>query len=1106
MPTAYTGRVVTIIIVMVCALGVLFAPSGHINIRPGIDISGGVDLIYAIKPPPSFSGDASKLPQQIIEALRRRVDPNGVRNLIWRPLGDSEIEIQMPLSSDSAQAEQIRKDFTEAARRIDDTNVYSSQALAAVQPLQTLDDATLTKISKGSPLRLELVKKLADAAQRRATAIAQNDPEALNKADSDVADLTKQIDLTNLAADEVQSALEKSGDQKKTIADFQARDPGFVARNKALDQFAATFTEYQKIRNSLDDAASLKRLIQGSGFLEFHILVSDLNTSEAQAMLSRLGPDGAGPAIQAGDNMEWIQTDPAKPEEFAGNNSLRSWHDKEYVLCWNTPDKALTRAQTGWALESASGGADPNSGQNVVEFKFDVGGASAFGALTRANTHQPLGIVLDNVLISAPNIDEPITAGSGIIRGGKGGFTPAELDYLVRVLNAGSLPAQLTGEPISQRTVGPTLGHDNLMHGLIACGFGLIVVAVFMCSYYYLAGVVATIAVVMNVVIILGVLAAFGATFTLPSIAGIVLSIGTAVDANVLIFERLREEQHRGLPLRMALRNSYARAFSAIFDSNMTSVITSACLYAVGTEDVKGFGLTLLIGIAASLFTALFVTKTIYGILIDHYGLKTMSSLPLTFPKWDAMLKPNIDWMGMAWAFYVFSSIAILGGIVCFFVQLHNNKMLDIEFASGTSVEVLLSDPMSQQQLGDMITETNAAIPSPTIVAVAENQNQVNRDYEIITPNPDAKAVKDELLIALKGHLQLQLASTFDGNDRPFDQANGHQLIPVTGKAELPAFADSARRDYDGGAAILLSNLSPPLSADEIRDRIEQLKQQQASTSNVSDIVVVTSAGSGNTSQPADSAVVFINNPAIPYAKDPATWQEQVAKPAWSLVTDALSKQEDFRKVTSFNASVAGQAQQDASVALILSILFIMAYIWIRFGNLKYGTATVVALLHDTLFTIAALGYAHYIPANTIIGRFFQLEPFRINMTVVAGILTIMGYSMIDTIVVFDRIRENRGKYGHLDAQVINDAVNQTLSRTLLTCGTTTITVAFMYFIGGPGIHGFTFVLLIGILVGTYSSVAIAAPILLFHSDRERVSPAGGESGAGLLQAAHRDR
>ena len=174
-----------------------------------------------------------------------------------------------------------------------------------------------------------------------------------------------------------------------------------------------------------------------------------------------------------------------------------------------------------------------------------------------------------------------------------------------------------------------------------------------------------------------------------------------------------------------------------------------------------------------------------------------------------------------------------------------------------------------------------------------------------------------------------------------------------------------------------------------------------------------------------------------------------------------------------------------------------MVYIWIRFGNFNYGTATVVALIHDTIFTLAALGFAHYIAAAWH-HNFLQIEPFRINLTVVAGILTIMGYSMIDTIVVFDRIRENRGKYGHLNRQVINDAINQTLSRTILTAGTTIATVSFMYFMGGAGIHGFTFVLLVGILVGTYSSVAIAAPMLLWH--REKTSPYAARYGAGQLQ------
>src|SRR5688572_3896864 len=168
----------------------------------------------------------------------------------------------------------------------------------------------------------------------------------------------------------------------------------------------------------------------------------------------------------------------------------------------------------------------------------------------------------------------------------------------------------------------------------------------------------------------------------------------------------------------------------------------------------------------------------------------------------------------------------------------------------------------------------------------------------------------------------------------------------------------------------------------------------------------------------------------------------------------------------------------DAIMALVISIVLIMIYIWVRFGNLKYGTATVVALLHDTLITIGAVGISHYL-AETVIGRPLLIESFRINLTLVAAVLTVMGYSMNDTIVVFDRIRENRGKFGYVSKQVINDSINQTLSRTLLTGGTTIVTVFVMYIWGGPGFHGFTFALLVGIVVGTYSSIAIAAPILL---------------------------
>ena len=228
-------------------------------------------------------------------------------------------------------------------------------------------------------------------------------------------------------------------------------------------------------------------------------------------------------------------------------------------------------------------------------------------------------------------------------------------------------------------------------------------------------------------------------------------------------------------------------------------------------------------------------------------------------------------------------------------------------------------------------------------------------------------------------------------------------------------------------------------------------------------------------------------DPALPYDKDEAKWREDLAGPMWTLVNESLNKQAQLQKVNSFDAQVANDTEQAALMSLILSSLVIMAYIWFRFGNLKYGTATVLAMIHDTLLVVGAIGLSHWLVEFTPgLAKILLVEPLRVNLTIVAAVLTIMSYSMIDTIVVFDRIRENRGKFGHLSRKIVNDSINQTLSRTLLTAGTTIVTVAGMYVVGGPGIHGFTFVLLVGILVGTYSSIAIAAPMLLTGSDVKR--------------------
>jgi SecD/SecF fusion protein len=545
----------------------------------------------------------------------------------------------------------------------------------------------------------------------------------------------------------------------------------------------------------------------------------------------------------------------------------------------------------------------------------------------------------------------------------------------------------------------------------------------------------------------------------------------------------------------MALRNAYDKAMSAIIDSNATTFITSVLLIWFGTEEVKGFGITLVIGIVASLFTALFVTRTIFGLLIDMGIVRKLSSLPLTFPRWDRLLRPNIDWMGFAWIFYAFSIVAITVGMILFGLKVHQRQMLDIEFAGGTSVQFDVNHPMSKEELAGLLQQSGKEelkSANPIALGSASEGNRYT-SFDLLTPSTNAVAVRDAVMATLQKDLKLELPSTFDGagpggTAAPLDEVLKKQVLPLTKDTVWPQTADGQSfrpdnwSDYTGGVAIVLNHLNPPLTPGQIADRLNrQFLQNNVTQSAERHPFAVESPKGAN--QPTQLAIILSKDPNLPYdeanASARAQWIDGFAGPLWRTVVDGVDRPAQLKEVRNFDAQVAGDAQTNALLALGLSIVVIMVYIWIRFGNLKYGTATMVALLHDTLFTIAALGFAHYLVDVPFIKQIFQLEPFRINLTVVAGILTIMGYSMIDTIVVFDRIRENRGKYGHVSRKVINDAVNQTLSRTLLTAGTTTITVAIMYFLGGQGIHGFTFVLLIGILVGTYSSVAIAAPILL---------------------------
>ncbi|MGN6725463.1 MAG: protein translocase subunit SecD [Tepidisphaeraceae bacterium] len=1097
MPTTYTNRVLTILLVLWVAVSAvyqrvpgslfwLFDPTGPVSfqhsLRPGIDMVGGTSLTYEIKQPEGAQPNVD-LAEKVATSLKQRVDPQGVRNLIWRPQGATRLEIQMPMTRQSVEGQKLRDAYNAAKDKLDATTL---RVPAVVGDLESLSgaarEAKIAEYAQGSKTRLDLLNQMAALSDQIKAARAKKDAEAAAAARLKSEPLQAKLAETNISSSDVDSALDAAGGERKTLVDaLKDKAKDFPAQSAALDEYIKARDAYMKVRDSLDDAQDLKRKLKGSGVLSFHILV-DPSDPIYNEMAQRLKAEG--PRSHPGDVARWFEA--SRPDEFIGRGGV-PYHGKMYVLGYIDPERSMMNGEglPHWGLTDAH--ADASSGELQCAFEFDSTGSKLFGELTGRFKPQngrtyALAIVLDDKIISAPNINSQIF-GRGVISGGRGGFSKVELDDLVSKLSAGSLPAQLTDEPISEITVGPQLGSDNLKSGLISCGLGLVVVFFFLVIYYYTSGLVAFCAVLANLVLILGAMAAINATFTLPGVAGVVLSVAIAVDANVLIFERLREEQARGLSLRLALDHSYSRAFSAIFDGQVTTAISSLFLFWFGSEEVRGFGLTLLIGIVTSLFTALFITKTIFGLMVDKLHVKDLSSLPRTFPKWNQLLTPSVNWIKLSWVFLVFSAVFIGGGLACFAVKYHQGQALGIEFSGGTAVQVKLVEPKQNQSGLDraavqkLVEDESAKRPDmladPRVVALGTD----NLQYEISTPTTNSGLVQKAVIEALGDRLDISKPSQFTGMNEDFSVAENREVFPIaSSQTQIDGVASSLIESHVGGVAIVLNNLNPPLDAKVIRSRILARADQEKADQRPEQVDVETY--DNNT-----RAVIILSDSRYTYDPTNANainqWRSSLAGPGWQIVKDAINNPPVLTGVTSFNAQVAEEAEWNTVMALFFSILGIMAYIWFRFGNLKFGTGAVVACVHDAAFVVAAIGFSLYLGQFEFFEKAFLIHPFRVDLTLVAAVLTVVGYSLNDTVVIFDRVRENRGKFGVMSKQVINDSINQTFSRTLLTGGTSIGILLIMYLLGGEGIHGFTFVMLLGIIVGTYSSIAVASPLLL---------------------------
>ena len=945
--------------------------------------------------------------------------------------------------------------------------------------------------------------------------------------------MAQMMDILDLPA--------QSGERRTRLNDFILKFPN---REDKINAAISTFDEYSKDRGRLDDPEDLKRMLRGAGVLEFRILPASndgkITTSELAGYTEALQTKGPKQAL--GGKFVWCQIEKADefPSSYAeiGQPAIGTFGDKYYVLGSNQADESMLRGSgmKEWKLKKAYPTTDSRTGRRAIGFNLDEVAAGMFYKVTSSNIGRPLCILLDGEAISAPIINNAIRA-SGVITGD---FTETAIEDMVNKLNAGSFPARLSDVPISEKSIGATIGADNRDQGIKAGLIGLAAVGVFMLGYYLLSGSIANVALLMNILFILGMMAMFRATFTLPGIAAIILTIGMSVDANVLIFERIREEQMRGSSLRAAISTGYQRAFRTIFDANVTTFITALILYMVASEEIKGFAIVLMLGIASSMFTALFATRVVFDFLVGKRIIKE-HLLMLRLVR-----NPQINWMGIRGAFFMISLVLVVGGMCVFFMRSDvENSKYDIEFTGGTSVQLDLKEGtgLGRSDVERIIRQkgqelNNAGLRAAKVYSVG----QTGLQYEISTTEtnetratvsfnePGAETIEsvteaiDQSMEESSGTLynlsvsqeaQEFIVSTSQVNrslvreilGRAFgdratvsepvvneivsravresfgDQLNVRENLGVTIiSADKVAESDIELSDFIGGIKISC-RFDKETTYVELGTRFKDIRFKP----DMQDLVwysykILSSELAEPEAGVSMKEFVYVSvHPEAGYRDLSEDEWNRFVENEKAKIINAGSLQTSLARVTQIDPSIGAQSKTRAIVAIILSLIAIVGYIWIRFGTARYGFAAIVALVHDVCITLGAVTVCTYI-APTGIGKALLIGDFKINLEMIAAFLTIIGYSLNDTIVVFDRIRENRGKSGKLTPQMISNSINQTLSRTLLTSVTTFMVVLVMYIWGGVGLRGFTFAMLVGIVVGTYSSIAIAAPILLLGS------------------------
>ncbi|MDB4545028.1 protein translocase subunit SecD [bacterium] len=1078
----YQGRMSIVLIAVLVASLMIWAKWPP---KLGVDLRGGINMIGSLNLDAFLDEDgAGKRPEaaDIIPALVRRVNPSGTKEIMIRPLGADKIEVTIP-TVEATEADGIWKRLVEAGK---------------------LEFRILARDTQTFKLQRDAAKAQAAAGNRSRK--VQDDVEG-----------TKQTVAVWVAL----ARVVQPDDSTNKIAPFK-----FVPQRNDL----------------VRDKASGKILDLSTW--------SASNTSDADS--------------QGAEFAKWCASQGVRTPQ---------------ILVIQPEDDQNVE---GEHLSNVSSAMDER-GRGSVAFKTTEIGSSKMGMLTRMNIDKPMGVVLDGQLHSAPNIQSAIYKNGRIT----GEFTPEEVSELIITLESGKLDVALNKSPISRDFIESNLGKQLLEQGFLAIGCSLVLVLIFMMLYYRFAGIVATAALLLNLVLILALVMAINQPFTLTGLAGLVLTVGMSVDANVLIFERIREELDRGAALRMAIRNGFDKATTTIIDANVTTLITAVVLYVIGTEQIKGFSVTLILGILMSMFTAIYVSRLIFDIFERK---RWLTQLKMT----RILGRKQFDFLSKVSLTGIMSFALIVGGLSSVFLL--GPKILDHDLRGGSTVRMVFNDAQDVEALRkelDDLKETHNGERVEFSVTGFQTSDTNKKDtvfrvdsnlpaYEG-APQEKFEELADILARVFKGRLKLNhvdvvnSSGTAKPNSTPAQPAETDTEKPLKtgmnweagGFTPLASAATSFMLTYQEPAK--QENETPPV------EKVQQENPEPSATADAKPEAPKTEAPKPEAPKPeapkpeapkteapkAEAEVTSTQE--VPTTEDENEFKptaptgNQIAKPDQitrtlkitpgisgkslinmlveasetaeleleeeQIIVDSKDVEQDesaastvsenwevtmevnrseeadaiidawsqklnqtpyFPTTSKVGGQIAGKTQVQALVAIFASLLGIIAYVWVRFQNVAFGLAAVIALIHDVLIVLGAIAISHWVAGAL---GFLGIVEFKISLEIIAALLTVIGYSLNDTIVVFDRIREVRGKRTEITADIVNASISQTLSRTILTSVTTFIVVFILYCFGGEAIHGFAFALVIGVLVGTYSSIFIASPALLWLMNTVGLNP-----------------